>query len=251
MSKTRKSAEMDQLKLNGRPGVKLRAFLSVPALALTLCTANATQWQSPQSIRNAAEQFVLSAMAGSNDIEVEARSVDDRLKLPACSQPLEAFAERSLRNGQGTVTVACSGASAWRLFVPVRATHNVEVVVSANSLSRGQRLSKADVRLQRSSSVTLPLDYVTRLDEVVGLTITRSVPAGTVLVPGALDHPNLVSRGDLVTLIAGSGGIMVKSAGTSLEDAALTERVRVRTQAGRVVEGVVEALNVVRVGPQR
>ncbi len=177
--------------------------------------------------------------------------MDDRLKLPACSKPLEAFAERPLRNGQGTVTVACSGASAWRLFVPVRATHNVSVVVAANSLSRGQRISKADVRLHQSSSVTLPLDYVTRLEDVVGLTLRRSVPAGTVLVTGAMDHPNLVARGDLVTLVAGSGGIMVKAAGTALEDAALTERVRVRTQAGRVVEGVVEALNLVRVGPRR
>ncbi len=242
---------MNLTKVDRRPGKRRCAFLFVPTLAFAFCAANATQWQSPQSVRNAAEQFVLTALAGRSDITVEARSVDDRLKLPACSKPLEAFAERPLRNGQGTVTVACSGASAWRLFVPVRATHNVDVVVAANSLSRGQRIAAPDVRLHRSSSVTLPLDYVTRLEDVVGLTLTRSVPAGTVLVPGALDHPNLVARGDLVTLVAGSGGIMVKSAGTALEDAALTERVRVRTQVGRVVEGVVEALNLVRVGPRR
>lgn len=234
-----------------RAGIRRCAVLSLPALAFAFCTANAAQWQSPQSVRNAAEQFVRAALAGRSDITVEARSVDDRLRLPACSQPLEAFAERPLRNGQGTVTVECSGASAWRLFVPVRATHNVDVVVAANSLSRGQRISEADIRMVQNSSVTLPLNYLTRVEDVVGLTLTRSVPAGTVLVSGALDYPNLVSRGDLVTLVAGSSGIMVKSAGTALQDAALTERVRVRTQTGRVVEGVVEALSVVRVGPQR
>ncbi|MGI9257306.1 MAG: flagellar basal body P-ring formation chaperone FlgA [Gammaproteobacteria bacterium] len=238
-------------KMSKRFSRRRCAVLSVPALAFAFCTANAAQWQSPQSVRNAAEQFVRTALAGRPDISVEARSVDDRLRLPACSQPLEAFAERPLRNGQGTVTVECSGASAWRLFVPVRATHNVDVVVTANSMSRGQRISEADVRLHQSSSATLPLNYVTQLEDVVGLTLTRSMPAGTVLVSGALDYPNLVTRGDLVTLIAGARGIMVKSAGTALEDAALTERVRVRTQMGRVVEGVVEALNVVRVGPQR
>jgi flagella basal body P-ring formation protein FlgA len=43
-------------------------------------------------------------------------------------------------------------------------------------------------------------------------------------------------------------GIEVSIAGVAVEDAGLNQRIRVKTRAGRVVEGVVEAANRVRVG---
>jgi flagella basal body P-ring formation protein FlgA len=233
-----------------KPARARRRSTLAAALGSAALSAGAwgAQWQSPESIRAAAEQYVRLALAGRSGISVEARGVDQRVKLPACSQPLEAHAERPLRNGQGSVAVACPGAPAWRLFVPVRASHTVAVVVATTSLTRGQRLSPEQVDLQPMPSTALPLEYLTRLDDAVGLTLKRSVPAGTVLVSAALDRPRLVQRGRVVTLIAGKRGIMVKSDGVALHDAGLNDRVRVKTPAGRVVEGTVEAPNQVRVG---
>ncbi len=240
---------MSTLALADRLGAHSLALLVSAGFALSLSSAWGAQWQSPQSIRSAAERYVHRILAGQSDVLIEVRGVDERLKLPACSQPLEAYAERSLRNGQGSVSVVCSGDPEWRLFVPVRASHAIAVVVATSSLMRGQRLSNAHVNLQPRQTTTLPFDYLTRMEDVVGLTLRRSVSAGTVLVPAALDRPKLVQRGALVTLVAGQRGIIVKADGTALEDATLGERVTVRTQVGRVVEGVVEAPNRVRVGP--
>ena len=222
--------------------------LATTLIALIAPSSVAEVWQPPESIRSAAEQFALETLAGYADISVQARGVDERLKLPACATALQAGVERPLRNGQGTVSVSCSGPQPWRLLVPVRASHQVQVLVAQRNLVRGQRLTAADVSLQPRQSSTLPYQYLTRLQEAVGLNIRRSVAAGAVLVPAALDRPRLVQRGQLVTLIAGSGGIMVKSEGIALEDATLNQRVRIKTRAGRVVEGVVEAQSQVRVG---
>ncbi len=226
--------------------------LLLPATLLlgqgALTQALGAEWQRPEEIRIAAEQFVLLSLAGRTNVSVEARGVDERLKLPACSVPLEAYGERALRNGQGTVTVACSGTSSWKLFVPVRAVHNVEVVVAARSLSRGERLSTGDLQLELRSSSSLPIAYLTRTEDALGLQVRRTIPPGTILVPGALDRPHLVERGSLVTLVAGRSGVIVKSEGIALGDAMLNQRVRVKTRAGRVVEGVVDAPNQVRVG---
>jgi flagella basal body P-ring formation protein FlgA len=49
-------------------------------------------------------------------------------------------------------------------------------------------------------------------------------------------------------LIAGHGSVVIKSEGVALEPARRNERVRVRSQSGRVVEGVVDASGQVRVG---
>ncbi len=231
-----------------RVNARCIALIFSAALALPLSTASAAQWQSPESIRVAAERYVQRTLAGQADVVIEVRGVDERLRLPVCSRPLEAYAEGRLRNGQGTVSVVCSGGPEWRLFVPVRASHTIGVVVAASSLARGQHMTNAHVHLQPRPTTSLPFDYLTRVEDVVGLTLRRSVPAGTVLVPAALDRPQLVQRGALVSLVAGNGGIMVKAEGTALGAAAINERVRVRTQAGRVVEGIVEASNQVRVG---
>lgn len=210
--------------------------------------AEADEWQSPESIRIAAEKIVLQAFVGQSQVSVQARGVDERIRLPSCSLPLTARTERPLRNGQGTVTVACEGASPWKLFVPVRAVHSVEVVVAAHSLTRGARLNREDLTLELRPSSVLPVSYFTRLEDAVGLSVQRTIPPGTVLVPGALDRPRVVQRGALVTLVAGRSGIVVKSEGIALEDATLDQRVRVKTRAGRVVEGIVDAPGQVRVG---
>lgn len=210
--------------------------------------AEAARWQAPESIRSAAEALVRGTLAGQSRVTVTARGVDERVRLPACSIPLRARAQGPLRNGRGTVTVACEGEAPWKLFVPVDAIHQVEVVVASRSLDRGLRLSREDVTLTLRPSSILPTAYLTRLEDAVGLSVRRTVPAGAVLVPGTLDRPQLVQRGSPVTLLAGRPGVIVKSEGIALENAARDQRVRVKTRAGRVVEGTVDAQGRVRVG---
>jgi flagella basal body P-ring formation protein FlgA len=67
-------------------------------------------------------------------------------------------------------------------------------------------------------------------------------------VPAALERPEVVARGALVTVIAGVGSVTVKSDGVALESARLGQRLRVRSASGRIVEGTAEAPGQVRVG---
>jgi flagella basal body P-ring formation protein FlgA len=80
--------------------------------------------------------------------------------------------------------------------------------------------------------------------------VRRTLPAGTVLVPAAVDRPRVVERGALVTLVSGGGAVAVRAEGVALESAGVNQRVRVRSPSGRVVEGVVAASGEVEVGPR-
>jgi flagella basal body P-ring formation protein FlgA len=162
--------------------------------------------------------------------------------------PLDTEIARPVQRGQGTVTVSCRGANPWRLFVPVRVTQQVTVLVVRNGLAAGQVIGTDDIDARPQSAASLPYEYLTDAASVVGLTARRSLPAGSVLVGGVLDRPELVARGALVTLISGSGPILVKSSGVALEPGRARERVRVRSESGRIVEGVVEMSGEVRVG---
>jgi flagella basal body P-ring formation protein FlgA len=78
--------------------------------------------------------------------------------------------------------------------------------------------------------------------------VRRSQAAGAVLVPAALESPEVVKRGALVTVIASEGPITVKSEGVAIDSARLNERVKVRSASGRVIEGTAEGPGQVRVG---
>lgn len=219
-------------------------ILTATAGALTAGADEPARWQPPETIAAAAR--AAAAEAGAD--EVEAVTVDARLKLAQCTVPLETHIERAMQRGQGTVVVSCAGDAPWRLFVPVRATNRVPALVLAHNVQPGATLSADDVTVEHRAAAALPYDYLSRLDEAVGFTVRRTQTAGTVLVPAALERPEVVARGALVTLIAGDGPVTVKSDGVALEAARLGQRVRVRSASGRVIEGTAEGPGQVRVG---
>jgi len=227
----------------------LVGILTLAAGALTPGPGAAAdaQWQPIASIQAAAVAAARASL-GKTDAAIEATALDERLKLPACTRALDARLEREVRNGRGTVAVSCAGEEPWRLFVPVRVVEQVRVLVASHGLVAGALLGADDLEVRTQSSTSLPLDYLSDPSQAIGLTMRRAVPAGTLLAGAALEAPELIARGALVTLVAGSGAVRVKSEGVALEAARRNGRVRVRTASGRIVEGVVEASGEVRVG---
>ncbi len=225
----------------------LVGILTLAAGALTaeaVAQAGDARWQPPATIAAAAREAAKATTAG----DVEAVAVDERLKLARCEAPLETRIERALERGSGTVAVSCSRPTAWRLFVPVRARNDAAVLVLARNMQQGEVLTAADYEVARRSSASLPYDYLTEGSDAAGLTLRRTQAAGSVLTTAVLQAPEVVRRGELVTLTAGDGPIAVKSQGVALEGARLRQRLKVRTASGRVIEGMAEAPGQVRVG---
>jgi flagella basal body P-ring formation protein FlgA len=233
--------------LRGFAHAALVGILTLAAGALTAETAEQptdARWQPPATIAEAARAAAKATTTG----DVEASAVDARLKLARCATPLQTKIERALERGSGTVAVSCSEPTPWRLFVPVRARDDAVVLVLARNMQPGEVLTASDFASARRSSASLPYDYVTEGTDVVGLTLRRTQAAGSVLTTAALQAPEVVRRGELVTLTAGDGPISVKSEGVALEAARLKQRLKVKTASGRVIEGTAEAPGQVRVG---
>jgi flagella basal body P-ring formation protein FlgA len=99
------------------------------------------RWQPTETIAEA----VRAAAAAAGSPEVEAGTIDSRLKLSRCATALQAKVERAITRGHGTVAVSCSEPTPWRLFVPVRAVNDVAVLVLARSVQPGEVLAAEDV----------------------------------------------------------------------------------------------------------
>ena len=237
----------NNVQLRGSARALLVGFLTAAVGALTLGVRADDvdpRWQPPETIAAAAR----AAAAATGVAEVEAAAIDARLKLSRCAMPLDAKMERAIARGYGTVAVSCAAPTPWRLFVPVRAQNDVAVLVLARNVQPGEVLSADDVAVARRSSASLPYDYLSDSRQAVGFTMRRTQIAGAVVTAAGLEAPEVVRRGELVTVTSGSGPISVKSEGVALGPARLNQRLKIRSASGRVIEGTAEGRGQVRVG---
>jgi flagella basal body P-ring formation protein FlgA len=107
--------------------------------------------------------------------------------------------------------------------------------VAARDLARGEVLALTDI-VPVSSPASADEDAA---DSLVGWTTRRVISAGEPLRAPAVSPPNLVKAGDTVQAIWRGKTIELRIAGTAAGSAALGERVLVRVDARRRLEGVV------------
>jgi flagella basal body P-ring formation protein FlgA len=116
-------------------------------------------------------------------------------------------------------------------------------------------VSKGDV-LSASDFVTrdMPSEQargVPRVRDVAGMEALRALPAGAIVRATDLIRPQLVRRGEPVTIALRDRGLSITTAGRALASGAAGDFVRVvNLSTNRTIDGVVEASGLVRVSAQ-
>ncbi|MEM8548665.1 MAG: flagellar basal body P-ring formation chaperone FlgA [Pseudomonadota bacterium] len=220
------------------------------AIPTAAAVAEDALWQSVDSLATAAEQLVSQRLtATTKGTEITADRPDRRLRLKQCDKPLGAAFLGQSTGARLTVEVSCAGPVPWRIYVPVRVRQFADVVVARNALVRGTVVSAADIVLERRDLNVSGSGGLKNLHAVIGKELAYSVQAGTTLTPRVLKQTQLIERGAEITLLAGTGALTIRTAGTAISAGAAGERIRVRnSRSGRIVEGRIENANEVRIG---
>ena len=233
-----------------RTGSQLLPSLVLMVSALFATAAFATT-QSIEAVQSAAEEFVRSRLPASNAKQyVTAAKLDPRLRVESCDQPLETFEQSATTLGERvTVGVRCAAANTWTLYVPVSVEVEIPVLVLRRALARRARVAVIDVEPQTRRVPGNAASFLLDSASLQGHRLKRSLPAGTALTVDMLVPDVVVRRGQQVTLIAASGPVEIRAQGHALTEGGVADRVRVQNASSlKVVEGVVESDNVVRVG---
>lgn len=114
------------------------------------------------------------------------------------------------------------------------------VVRAARDLAPGETLREGDVTVRTEPLSPENEKALGDLDMVLGKAVRRTVRAGSVVTPALLGKDVLIKRGDLVTLVAQYGGIVVTAAGKARGEGALGDRIVVENLSSRKrMEGIV------------
>lgn len=128
--------------------------------------------------------------------------------------------------------------------------HKVMVPVLRSSLRNGDIISERDLDMIEIYARDVQADMVLDSDTAVGMTPRRIVAAGKPLRGIDLETPQLVSRGQNVTLVFESAPLFLTAKGKALQNGGKGDLIRVvNIASNRPIEGVVSASGQVTVTP--
>ena len=130
-----------------------------------------------------------------------------------------------------------------RILVTADIAVLAEVVVAKRPLKRHRRITEDDVEIREKNLAGLPSNIILEYENVLGKRAKRNIGANTVLRSDLIEFPPLVKRGDVVLIVAESGGLRITALGmVKQREGRRGERIRVenidskRSIYGRVLD---------------
>lgn len=231
----------------------MRIFIFLLSLLSAAASASAAGTNpTPGEIQTAAnrflEQFAQTERENGHTVDYALGAMDPRLNLAPCADAISAqFNGDPWTTTQPTLLVSCDGSRPWRMFLPISLTIEGTVYAASQPIGRGQRLTAAQVAAQPGELNNSRRPPITRLEDLVGKEMTRSINRGTVLTSDLIVEPDTVQRGDHVMIVARSGSFSVRTRGKALANGQQGEQILVenlssqrRVRARIIAPGMVE-----------
>ncbi len=157
------------------------------------------------------------------------------------------------RTRRVTGRLTMPGSAATRLK-PVRVSgqlvETAEVVVPLRTIARGETLKPTDVTVERRPRDAQFNDVLGEMKAAVGKVAKRTLMAGSVLRSGDVQREEVVGRGDIVTILYESRGIVISMRGRASEAGAVGDTIAITNiQSKRVLQGTVTGPGRVNVSP--
>jgi len=244
-------ASVEDLQALPRPGRRYGRPLAGPLAALVLGLAATAALAAPAAapdplgdpLRAQVQAHLLQAAqahpglpAGART-EVELGRIDPRLRLAPCERiepQWPATAWGALRVGLRCV----QGPARWQVQVSAQVRVWVPGWVGAAGLAPGTALTAAHLR---AAEVDLATGAVADAALIEGRVLARALAAGAPIRLADLRPRQWFAAGETVEVVAVGPGFRVQGQGQALAPGLDGQRVRVRTESGRVLSGVAVA----------
>ena len=223
----------------GRLGLCLSLLGFVAAQAQEVLPASALQELTQQWIDGALRQSA-SAEASPLRMEVSLGQLDSRLHLAPCARIEPYLPDNTRLWGQTRIGLRClQGKSRWNVFLPVTVKAFGPAWVLRGAVLPGSPLKAQD-------AMAAEVDWASDASPVladpalwVGQVAAYPLPAGQPLRQVMLRPAQAFAAGATIRLLTEGAGFSVSSDGQALSNGVVGQLARVRTEAGRVVSGVV------------
>ena len=170
-----------------------------------------------EEITRAVENFIRANIPWDKDrMKIRKIDVSEDVILPKGNV---SYRIEPLRNAQYKGRIALpihftvNGMFQKRILATAEVILLTDVVVAKKTLRRYGRIEEDDIELKEKDLSRIHSNVITDPEEVLGKRAKRSITAGTILRPDLIEYPPLVKRGDVVLVVAQSGGLRITALG--------------------------------------
>ena len=204
--------------------------------------------QDPATILASVETHIRQQLGKQYELQIKLGYLDNRLRLAACQHTPEAFfPPRKHTLGPTTVGVRCHRPQ-WDVYVPVEIRAFTQVAVARRPLAKDTVLGEQDVSLSKREISGFRRGVFENKQALLGMVVKRPLARGTVLTPASVEPKRLVQRGESVTILAGSGNMLIRVQGEALMDGHRGQSIRVKNgRSGQELTAEVIDTSTVRV----
>lgn len=199
-------------------------------------------YEDTRHLKSQVDSFVTANVAhDENDVVSVQVSQLDSLKLKQCDKTVTvSFSREGLSNQPAAVILACDGAETWNVYVPIQVQIMTKVLSVTRLVSPGETLIENDIDFVPYDKNRLYDGYFKSKQELVGMTASRAIAAGTPLTRKNVKQVAVIKRNQTITLALRRGAIEIEMIGVAKSDGFMDGPVKVfNPSSKKLVDAVV------------
>ena len=220
----------------------IKNSLVILALALVFFTPGHAEqkFQSHESIYELVKNTVARHI-NATEYEISMLPLDSQLKLPECTEPLEAFTTSDLiKAGRTSIGVRCNAEKKWSIFTAAVIKIYETVIVLTRPVQRGEIITRQHLAIEKRDVSKLRGDFVTQAEQVENKQATRYTPTGAILGLKSFIEPRLIKRGDKTIISAVQADFAIRMNGVAMMDGTKGQLIRIKNEnSGRIINATV------------
>jgi len=221
----------------------IKNSLVILALALGSFTPGHAEqkFQSLDSIYELVKDTVARNINTSAEYEISVLPLDSQLKLPECTEPLEAFTTTdSIKAGRTSIGIRCNAEKKWSIFTSAVIKVYETVIVLSRSVQRGEIITRQHLATEKRDVSKFRGDFITQVEQVENKQAARYAQAGTILGLRSFIEPRLIKRGDKIIISAIQPAFAIRMNGVAMMDGTKSQLIRIKNEnSGRIINATV------------
>ncbi|MDD1626460.1 MAG: flagellar basal body P-ring formation protein FlgA, partial [Methylococcaceae bacterium] len=177
----------------------------------------------------------------SAEYEISVLPLDSQLKLPECTEPLEAFTTTdSIKAGRTSIGIRCNAEKKWSIFTSAVIKVYETVIVLSRSVQRGEIITRQHLATEKRDVSKFRGDFITQVEQVENKQAARYTQAGTILGLRSFIEPRLIKRGDKIIISAIQPAFAIRMNGVAMMDGTKSQLIRIKNEnSGRIINATV------------
>jgi flagella basal body P-ring formation protein FlgA len=177
-------------------------------------------------------------------IEVQVGSLNRGLKLAPCEKAEPFLPGNAQLWGRANIGLRCITGARWTTFIPVRIAAYGPALVARVPLPAGRKPQADDFAIQEVDWAASRSTPIASRAILAGQELIRAVAAGQPILTEYLRIAPAVRAGEPVSVVVEGPGFAIRTEAVALSTAAEGQHIRVRTGAGKILNGTVDGRSV-------